>query len=47
MLITLDTKSVIPIYAQLRNQIVTGIGRGELKAGNIFLQCANSLPMPG
>ena len=33
MLITLDTKSVIPIYAQLRNQIVTGIGRGELKAG--------------
>ena len=33
MLITLDTKSAIPIYVQLRNQIVTGIGRGELKAG--------------
>ena len=33
MLITLDTKSSIPIYIQLRNQIVTGIGRGELKAG--------------
>ena len=33
MLITLDTKSSIPIYVQLRNQIVTGIGRGELKAG--------------
>lgn len=32
MLITLDTKSSIPIYIQLRNQIVTGIGRGELKA---------------
>ena len=34
MLITLDTTSSIPIYVQLRNQIVTGIGRGELKAGD-------------
>lgn len=33
MLTTLDTTSSIPIYVQLRNQIVTGIGRGELKAG--------------
>ena len=33
MLITLHTTSSIPIYVQLRNQIVTGIGRGELKAG--------------
>ena len=33
MLIALDMKSSIPIYVQLRNQIVTGIGRGELKAG--------------
>ncbi len=33
MLITLNTKSAIPIYVQLRNQIVTGIGKGELKAG--------------
>lgn len=33
MLITLDTTSSIPIYVQLRNQIVTGIGRGELKTG--------------
>lgn len=33
MLITLDTTSSIPIYVQLRNQIVTGIGRGELNAG--------------
>ncbi len=33
MLISLDTTSSIPIYVQLRNQIVTGIGRGELKAG--------------
>ena len=33
MLITLDTTSSIPIYVQLRNQIVTGIGRGKLKTG--------------
>ncbi|MDE6517836.1 MAG: GntR family transcriptional regulator, partial [Acetatifactor sp.] len=33
MLISLDTGSSIPIYVQLRNQIVTGIGRGELKEG--------------
>lgn len=34
MLISLDTSSSIPIYVQLRNQIVTGIGRGELKEGD-------------
>lgn len=33
MLICLDNDSSIPIYVQLRNQIVTGIGRGELKEG--------------
>ena len=33
MIITLDTVSSVPIYIQLRNQIVTGIGKGELKAG--------------
>ena len=33
MIISLDMKSSTPIYVQLRNQIVTGIGRGELKAG--------------
>lgn len=33
MIISLDMSSNIPIYVQLRNQIVTGIGRGELKAG--------------
>lgn len=27
-------KSSIPIYVQLRNQIVTGIGKGKLKAGD-------------
>lgn len=33
MIISLDMNSDIPIYVQLRNQIVTGIGRGDLKAG--------------
>lgn len=31
MLIQLNNGSEIPIYVQLRNQIVTGIGRGDLK----------------
>lgn len=33
MLVSLDMSSEIPIYVQLRNQIVTGIGKGMLKAG--------------
>ena len=33
MIIQLDMSSTTPIYVQLRNQIVTGIGRGELKVG--------------
>jgi DNA-binding transcriptional regulator YhcF (GntR family) len=33
LIIKLDTKSSIPIYVQLRNQIVMGIGRGDLKIG--------------
>lgn len=33
MILTLDTASSTPLYVQLRNQIVTGIGRGELQAG--------------
>ena len=37
MIISLDMKSSTPIYVQLRNQIVTGIGRGELKAGESLL----------
>ena len=32
MILELDMGSDIPIYVQLRNQIVKGIGRGELKA---------------
>lgn len=33
VIISLNMSSDIPIYVQLRNQIVTGIGRGELSAG--------------
>lgn len=33
MIIELDSASDIPIYVQLRNQIVLGIGRGELQIG--------------
>lgn len=33
MILKLDMSSNIPIYVQLRNEIVMGIGRGELKNG--------------
>jgi len=33
MIIKLDTTSTTPIYVQLRNQIVIGIGGGDLKIG--------------
>ena len=33
MIINLDMSSDIPIYVQLRNQIVMGIGKGELAEG--------------
>lgn len=33
MIIKLDFNSEIPIYVQLRNQIVVGIGKGELEFG--------------
>lgn len=33
MILKLDMSSNIPIYVQLRNEIVMGIGRGELKSG--------------
>lgn len=36
MIIRLNTASTVPIYVQLRNQIVTGIGRGELKSVKSF-----------
>lgn len=34
MIISLDMSSDVPIYLQLRKQIVTGIGKGELRAGD-------------
>ena len=34
MIIKLDTTSDIPIYLQLRNEVVLGVGRGDLKIGN-------------
>ena len=34
MIIELNNTSDIPIYVELRNQIVLGIGRGELKVGD-------------
>lgn len=33
MILKLDMASETPIYVQLRNQIVLGIGRGELRLG--------------
>lgn len=33
MIIKLNFNSDIPIYVQLRNQIVIGIGKGDLRAG--------------
>lgn len=36
MIIRLNMKSDIPIYVQLRNEIVLGIGRGELKRGEML-----------
>ena len=33
LILKLDMTSSIPIYVQLRNQIVMGIGRGELEIG--------------
>lgn len=33
MIIHIDMASTVPIYVQLRNQIVTGIGKGELQVG--------------
>ena len=33
MIIRINTVSTTPIYVQLRNEIVKGIGRGELSEG--------------
>lgn len=36
MIIKIDVTSDIPIYLQLRNEIVKGIGRGELESGELL-----------
>lgn len=41
MVIELDMESEVPIYVQLRNQIVKGIGKGELKAQENCRQSAS------
>ena len=46
MIIELDMSSSTPIYVQLRNQIVKGIGKGELKTGESFQPCASWQAMP-
>lgn len=47
MIIELDMSSSTPIYVQLRNQIVKGIGKGELKTGEkLFQQYASLQAMP-
>jgi len=33
MIIRLDMTSEVPIYVQLRNAVVVGIGKGELQPG--------------
>ena len=36
MIIKINSRSEMPIYLQLRNQIVKGIGKGELEQGEIL-----------
>lgn len=36
MIIKIDITSEVPIYVQLRNEIVKGIGRGELEDGELL-----------
>ena len=48
MILKIDMSGDIPIYVQLRNEIVKGIGRGELAAGENLptvrcLQCGSLL----
>ena len=40
MILSLDMGSDIPIYVQLRNQIVTGIGMGGVKSGKPTPDCS-------
>lgn len=46
MIIELDMSSSTPIYVQLRNQIVKGIGKGELKPVKSFQPYVSLQAMP-
>ena len=46
MIIELDMASSTPIYVQLRNQIVKGIGKGELRPEKSFLLYVSLQAMP-
>lgn len=39
MIIKINSRLEMPIYLQLRNQIVKGIGKGELEQERYYLQC--------
>ena len=41
MIIKINSRSEMPIYLQLRNQIVKGIGKGELEQGEILPTAAD------
>lgn len=41
MLLKLDLQSEVPIYTQLRNQIIEGIGRGDLEYGEALPSVRN------
>lgn len=45
MIIKINTLSQIPLYLQLRNQIVKGIGKGELTEVSLFPPCGRWLPI--
>ena len=41
MILKLDMNSTVPIYVQLRNQMVMGIGHGELKGKTACVGCGS------
>ena len=45
MIIKINMQSEVPIYLQLRNEIVKGIGRGEFEPGNHFRLSARWQPI--
>lgn len=47
MIIKINSRLEMPIYLQLRNQIVKGIGKGELEQGEILPTSASDGGGPG